>query len=72
MAAADRRTLETVAERFIIELDRAVVGLHRATVAVPVVDEAVELAQGWTFGGDSGAGSGASANPALVAPLQRR
>src|SRR2546422_9431808 len=41
---AHRWPLKTVAERLVIELDRAVLGTRRAAVAVPVVDERIELA----------------------------
>src|SRR5687768_4193924 len=47
---AHRWTLQTVAERLVVELDGTVVRLHRAAVAVPVVDETIELAHGPAFG----------------------
>src|SRR5439155_19501079 len=63
-----RRALQPVAQRFVVQLDGAVIGFRRAAVAVPVVDEVVDLAHRSSFG----AGSGASANPTRAPTLHRR
>src|SRR5256885_750223 len=47
---ADRGTLQTVAERLVVELDRAVVRARRAAIAIPVVDQLVELGLHATYG----------------------
>jgi hypothetical protein len=65
---AHRRALQPVAERLVIELDRSVVGLDRAAVAVPVVDEVVELAHRSSFG--AGSGASAEAHARTDAPAQ--
>src|SRR5205814_7110549 len=40
---ADRRTLQTVAQRLVVELDGAIVRARGASIAIPVVDQLVEL-----------------------------
>src|SRR5712691_9776167 len=47
---ADRGTLEAIAECLVVELDRAVVRASRAAVAIPVVDQLVELGLHPTYG----------------------
>src|SRR5207245_8339815 len=46
----DRRALQAVAERLVVELDRAVVGARGAAIAIPVVDQLVELGLHATYG----------------------
>ena len=46
----DRRALQAVAKRLVIELDRAVVGARGAPIAIPVVDQLVELGLHATYG----------------------
>src|SRR6185295_12753596 len=65
---AHRRPLQPIPERLVVELDGTVIRLHRAPIAVPVVDEVIELAHRSSFG----AGSGASAKPTRTPMLQRR
>src|SRR4030088_720211 len=40
---AHPRSLQTVAKRLVVQLDRAVVSARRAPIAIPVVDQPVEL-----------------------------
>src|SRR5256886_17516014 len=47
---ADRRTLQPVAKCLVVQLDRAVVRARRAAIAIPVVDQMVELGVHTTYG----------------------
>ena len=47
---ADRGALQAVAERLVIELDGAIVRARGAPIAIPVVDQLVELGLHATYG----------------------